>query len=37
MDIAEREFKLNRLEIPEPYRDAVMQRLDARPGIVVGD
>ena len=37
MDIAEREFKLTRLEIPEPYRDAVMQRLDARPGIVVGD
>jgi homocitrate synthase len=37
IDIAEKEFKLNRLQIPEPYRDVVMQRLDARPGIVVGD
>jgi len=31
MDIAEREFKLSRLDIPEPYRDAVVQRLDAQP------
>ena len=31
MDIAEQEFKLRRLDIPEPYRDAVVQRLDAQP------
>jgi homocitrate synthase len=30
IDIAEKEFKLSRLEIPEPYRDIVMQRLDTR-------
>lgn len=30
-DIAEKEFKLTRLDIPEPYRDAVVQRLDAQP------
>jgi len=30
IDIAEKEFKLSRLEIPEPYRDTVVQRLDAR-------
>jgi len=30
IDIAEREFKLGRLDIPEPYRDAVVQRLDAQ-------
>jgi len=29
-DIAEKEFKLTRLDIPEPYRDAVVQRLDTR-------
>lgn len=28
-DIAEKEFRLSRLEIPEPYRDAVIQRLDS--------
>jgi homocitrate synthase len=31
MDIAENEFRLRRLDIPEPYRDAVVQRLDAQP------
>jgi homocitrate synthase len=31
MDIAQNEFKLARLEIPEPFRDVVVQRLDARP------
>lgn len=31
IDIAEKEFKLSRLEIPEPYRDTVVQRLDAQP------
>ena len=31
IDIAEREFKLSRIEIPEPYRDVVIQRLDGRP------
>jgi homocitrate synthase len=31
MGIAEQEFKLRRLDIPEPYRDAVVQRLDAQP------
>jgi homocitrate synthase len=30
IDIAEQEFRLTRLDIPEPYRDAVVQRLDAR-------
>ncbi len=30
IDIAEGEFKLSRLAIPEPYRDAVVQRLDAQ-------
>ena len=30
-DIAEKEFKLTKIEIPEPYRDAVTQRLDAHP------
>lgn len=34
MDIAEKEFKLSRLEIPEPYRDVVVQRLDAQPEVV---
>jgi homocitrate synthase len=34
VNLAEREFKLNRLDIPEPYRDAVVQRLDARPEIM---
>jgi homocitrate synthase len=29
IDIAEKEFHLSKLEIPEPYRDAVTQRLDA--------
>jgi homocitrate synthase len=29
-DIAEREFKLRRLEIPEPYRTFIVQRLDTR-------
>jgi hypothetical protein len=29
--IAEQEFKLSRIEIPEPYRDVVIQRLDGRP------
>jgi homocitrate synthase len=28
VDIAEREFGLSRLEIPEPYRDVVVQRLN---------
>jgi homocitrate synthase len=28
IDIAEKEFKLTRLDIPEPYRDAVLQRMD---------
>jgi homocitrate synthase len=31
IDIAEQEFKLSRIEIPEPYRDVVIQRLDGRP------
>jgi homocitrate synthase len=31
IDIAEREFKLSRIEIPEPYRDVVIQRLDGKP------
>jgi homocitrate synthase len=31
LDIAEREFKLSRIEIPEPYRDLVIQRLDGKP------
>ena len=31
IDIAEKEFQLRRLEIPEPYRDIVVQRLDAKP------
>jgi homocitrate synthase len=30
-DIAEKEFRLTKIEIPEPYRDAVTQRLDTRP------
>ena len=30
IDIAEKEFKLSRLPIPEQYRDAVVQRLDTR-------
>lgn len=34
MDIAENEFKLGRLDIPEPYRDVVVQRLDARPEVM---
>jgi homocitrate synthase len=29
-DIAEKEFKLRRLEIPEPYRAFIVQRLDTR-------
>jgi homocitrate synthase len=33
MGIAEKEFKLSRLDIPEPYRDAVVQRLDAQSDI----
>jgi homocitrate synthase len=32
--IAEKEFKLRRLEIPEPYRRGVLQRLDVRPEII---
>lgn len=31
VDIAEKEFKLSHLEIPEPYRDTVVQRLDTHP------
>jgi homocitrate synthase len=31
IDIAEKEFELSRLKIPEPYRDTVVQRLDTRP------
>jgi homocitrate synthase len=31
IDIAEKEFKLTRLDIPEPYRDAVVQHLDLHP------
>lgn len=34
VDLAEKEFELSRLDIPEPYRDAVVQRLDARPEIM---
>jgi homocitrate synthase len=34
VDLAEKEFELSRLDIPEPYRDAVVQRLDGRPEIV---
>jgi homocitrate synthase len=34
VDVAEREFNLSRLDIPKPYRDAVVQRLDARPEIM---
>ncbi len=30
IDIAEKEFGLSRLEIPEPYRSSVVQRLDVR-------
>jgi homocitrate synthase len=30
VDIAENEFKLRRVEIPEPYRDTVVQNLDRR-------
>ncbi len=30
IEIAEHEFKLSKLEIPAPYRDAVTQRLDTR-------
>jgi len=30
VDLAENEFKLARLEIPEPYRDTVVQNLDRR-------
>ena len=29
IDIADEEFKLRKLDIPEPYRDAVVQRLDS--------
>jgi homocitrate synthase len=29
IDIADNELKLKKLDIPEPYRDAVVQRLDA--------
>jgi len=35
--IAEREFGLKRLNIPEPFRDAVVQRLDARLELEAGD
>ena len=31
IDIAEQEFRLSRIEIPEPYRDVVVQRLDGQP------
>ncbi|UCC89022.1 MAG: hypothetical protein JSV81_06870 [Anaerolineales bacterium] len=31
MDLAQKEFGLRRLSIPQPYRDAVVQHLDARP------
>jgi homocitrate synthase len=34
IQIAEQEFKLRRLEIPEPYRQGVLQRLDVRPEII---
>ncbi|MEJ2560952.1 MAG: hypothetical protein P8186_32980 [Anaerolineae bacterium] len=34
VDLAEKEFELSRLDIPEPYREAVVQRLDGRPEIV---
>ena len=30
IDIADDEFNLKKLDIPEPYRDAVVQRLDSR-------
>ncbi len=30
IDIAEKEFNLSQIDIPEPYRDAVVQRLDVR-------
>jgi homocitrate synthase len=33
MDIAEKEFELSRLEIPRPYRDVVVQRLDSQPDL----
>ncbi len=33
VDLAEKQFELSRLDIPEPYRDAVVQRLDGRPEI----
>jgi homocitrate synthase len=32
-DIAEKEFELSRLEIPSPYRDVVVQRLDSQPDL----
>jgi homocitrate synthase len=32
IDIAESEYGLRRLEIPEPYRDTVVQRLDEQEG-----
>ena len=31
VDIAVNEFGLAQIDIPEPYRDAVVQRLDSRP------
>jgi homocitrate synthase len=34
VDLAEKEFELSRLDIPEPYRGAVVQRLDAQPEIM---
>lgn len=32
VDIAEHEYELRHLEIPQPYRDTVVQRLDTQPG-----
>ena len=32
LDIAERDFELKRLPIPDEYKDAVVQRMDARNG-----
>ena len=35
IDVAEKEFKLKRREIPEPYRDAVVQRFDVQRGLEI--
>jgi homocitrate synthase len=34
MHIAEKDFKLRQLEIPEAYREVVLQRLDGRPEVI---